>query len=246
MSPLELGLVFVFGVVSSLHCVQMCGPIVLAYSVALGKSAREGSSQASSRLPFLLHHLAYNAGRIVTYSALGAVAGLVGGSMGLVGRLAGAEEMVVIVAGCLMVLAGLSMLNVVPIPAWLGGKSLSFPSRLLRPLGAMLASPAISRRFLMGLALGFLPCGLVYTALLKAIASGTALGGATAMCAFGLGTAGSLLAAGLFSSAVRGKVNRWAGQMPAVSVLMLGALLLWRGTGPQVWSAGAHAAHAHH
>jgi uncharacterized protein len=246
MSAPDLGIMFTLGLISSLHCVQMCGPIVLAYSVALGKSASPRRNLASPRLSFLPHHLAYNVGRIVTYSALGAVAGLLGGTIGLVGRLAGVEEVVAIVAGSLMVLAGLAMLDMVPTPEWLSGKSMSVTSRFLRLVGSLLRSPAISRRFLMGLALGFLPCGLVYAALLKAMASGTALGGATSMLAFGLGTAGSLLAIGMFSSAIRGKVNQWVSQMPAVSVLVLGALLLWRGTGPQIWSVGAHAAHAHH
>ena len=61
--PFELGLVFLLGLVSSLHCVQMCGPIVLAFSLPL------------PRPEALRAHLRYNAGRILTYAALGALAG---------------------------------------------------------------------------------------------------------------------------------------------------------------------------
>src|SRR5260370_37068455 len=75
--PLELGLVFILGLGSSLHCVQMCGPIVLAFSLPL------------SRPEALRAQVHYNAGRILTFAALGALAGALGGGIGLLGRMAG-------------------------------------------------------------------------------------------------------------------------------------------------------------
>ena len=77
MTPVEFSLVFVLGLVGSLHCLQMCGPIVLAYSLPLDR-ARAGRA-----------HLQYNAGRILTYVALGAVAGAAGRGIGLLGQMAG-------------------------------------------------------------------------------------------------------------------------------------------------------------
>ncbi len=71
MSPSDFSLVLAFGFLSSLHCVQMCGPIVLTYSVA--------SNTATGRRAFLGLHLAYNCGRTITYMLLGAAAGLAGG-----------------------------------------------------------------------------------------------------------------------------------------------------------------------
>ena len=73
--PLELGLMFALGLVGSLHCVQMCGPIVLAFSLPL------------NRPDALRANLGYNAGRILTYAFLGALAGSVGGGIGMLGRL---------------------------------------------------------------------------------------------------------------------------------------------------------------
>ena len=242
MSGFEFGIMLSLGLVSSLHCMQMCGPLVLTYSVALKQSA---SSGATSRYRLLASHLAYNAGRILTYSALGAIAGLAGGTLGLVGHLAGASGVAATVAGALMILAGLVMLNVIPVSTLLGADTLRIASRLLRPLGSLLSSPGIANRFVLGLALGFLPCGLVYAALLKAVAAATALQGALSMFAFGLGTASSLLLLGIFSSILSPKLNRWGSQLAAVSVMLLGGLLLWRGTIPGMVMAGVHC-HAHH
>src|ERR1039457_3343634 len=95
--PLELGLVFVLGLVGSLHCVQMCGPIVLAFSLPLeGRDA-------------LRAHLGYNAGRILTYAFLGALAGAVGGGIGMLGRLACLASGARIFAGAAMIAAGILM-----------------------------------------------------------------------------------------------------------------------------------------
>ena len=88
---LELGLIFILGLVSSLHCVQMCGPIVLAFSLPLSRS------QA------LRAQLHYNAGRILTYAALGALAGALGGGIGLLGRLAGLASGARVFAGSAMI-----------------------------------------------------------------------------------------------------------------------------------------------
>jgi len=244
MNGLEFGVMLSLGLVSSLHCVQMCGPLVLTYSVALKQSVSTAPS-AALRHRLLASHLAYNFGRILTYSALGAIAGLVGGTMGFVGRLAGLTGVAATVAGGLMILAGLVMLNVIPASALLGADALRIASRLLRPLGSLVSSQGIANRFVLGLALGFLPCGLVYAALLKAVATANALQGALSMFAFGLGTAGALLVLGVFSSVLSPKLNRWGSQLAAVSVMLLGGLLLWRGAMSGMVIMGAHC-HAHH
>ncbi len=112
MTPLDLGVMFSLGLVSSLHCVQMCGPIVLSYSVALESLTRPAGRQFIPSL--LTNHLAYNAGRIITYTALGALAGLAGHSMGLLGRLAGFSHAAAIITGSLMIVAGIFLLGIIP------------------------------------------------------------------------------------------------------------------------------------
>jgi sulfite exporter TauE/SafE len=77
--------------------------------------------------------------------------------------------------------------------------------------------------------LGFLPCGLIYAALLKALEAGGAWAGALTMLAFGLGTAGALAGIGVVSSLAGPRLGRWSNRVAAVAVMLFGAILLWRG-----------------
>jgi len=242
MSAVELWVMFTLGLASSLHCVQMCGPIVLSFS--LGTAQPAGSNAAGAARYYALGHLAYNAGRIITYTALGALAGLAGGTMGMLGRLAGVGSVAAIVAGGLMVVAGLLMLGIIPSAALARIRLFRFTSGF--PVGRLLTSPGVGKKFLLGLALGFLPCGLVYAALLRSVAAATPLGGATSMLAFGMGTAGALVVVGLFSSAMRWRLNRWGNRLAAASVILMGIILLWRGVMPGMLMTGMHGGHACH
>lgn len=244
MTGLEFGVMFALGLVSSLHCVQMCGPIVLSYSIAVSQLAKSGVRPGFRLSPLLTSHLTYNAGRILTYSALGALAGLLGRTLSFLGRLAGVGATLALVSGVLMIVAGFFMLGVLP-AAFLESKLFRVPAMLLQPLGGLLKSPGAGRRFLLGLTLGFLPCGLVYAALVKAMAAGSALGGALTMMAFGLGTVGALIAIGFFSSVLRGRVMRWGRQLAAVSVTGMGILLVWRGIMPPMMMMGGHVHGSH-
>jgi len=245
VNPLEFGMMFTLGLVSSLHCVQMCGPIVLSYSVALGDSLNaESLKRNSSVSPLLRNHLAYNGGRVITYSALGALAGMAGGTLGLLGRLAGFSHILALVSGGLMIVVGIARLGVIP-GRILGSSLFRIPSLFLRRVAGLLSAPGSGNRFLLGLALGLLPCGLIYAALLKAMATGSALAGAADMLAFGLGTAGSLVALGIFSSTIRLRLNRWGSQLAAAAVTLMGVVLLWRGSMAGMLMVGGHM-HGHH
>lgn len=219
----QFAVVFVFGLVSSLHCVGMCGPIVLSYSLALG--GRVGARTVAA-------HAAYNAGRIATYTALGAVAGFVGEAFGTIGKLAGIENVAAIVAGTFMVVAGLLMLDILPHRMLTRFDPLRAVGRVLAPLGSRISSPTIASKFTLGAMLGFLPCGLIYAALLSAVATGTPVAGGLTMLAFGLGTATALFSIGVVSSVLGLKLGRWSGRLAAVSVALLGLVLVWRGVAP--------------
>ncbi|MFZ1939759.1 MAG: sulfite exporter TauE/SafE family protein [Terracidiphilus sp.] len=219
MSPNDFYLVLILGFVSSLHCVQMCGPVVLTYSVA--------ANTETGRRSFFGLHLAYNAGRTLTYMLLGAVAGLAGGAMGWVGRLAGFEDTASLVAGSAMVLTALAMLGFgLGVQRW---KGFALPARLLRPAGRLISAPSALAKFGLGTLMGFLPCGLVYAALMRAIGAASATGGALTMLAFGVGTSAALIAVGLGSSAATRRVARWGTTISAITVLVMGALLIARG-----------------
>jgi sulfite exporter TauE/SafE len=218
MHPADFSLVFLFGLVSSLHCLQMCGPIVLTYSVS--------ANTAASGHPLLGLHLAYNAGRTLTYMLLGAAAGAAGGAIGWMGHLAGVENIAAVVAGLAMMVTGIAMLGFGPgLERW---KGVALPGRLLRPAGRLIASPAASSKFQLGLMLGFLPCGQIYAALMKAVGTASSAGGALTMLAFGLGTSLALIAVGVGSSAITQKAARWGMTLAGVTVLIMGVILVGR------------------
>lgn len=218
MNPLDLAVPLGFGVVSSLHCSQMCGPIVLSYSLA-------GGGRPSS-------HLLYNLGRLLTYGLLGALAGSAGNAVGILGRLAGYERTTALVAGALMIAAGILMSPLLPKSGLVRIERFGLSRFFSRLAGPLFRSPRAVARLGLGVLMGFLPCGLLYAAVLQAAATGSALHGALSMAAFAAGTAVCLLAIGLFSSSVGARLGRWNLVLPALSMVVMGAFLLWRGLMP--------------
>jgi len=212
MTGLEFAAIFALGLAGSLHCLGMCGPIVLSYSVGL-------------RGPRPAAHAAYNAGRILTYMLLGGIAGAAGHAIGVLGQLAGFASTARIVAGAAMMVAGVLMIGLVP------SKPLIQIQRpgLRQAIGRLILGPSVRTKFTLGVLLGFLPCGLIYAALLKALESGGPISGALTMLAFGLGTATSLFSAGLLSSIAGARLGAWSNRIAALSVMLFGAILLWRG-----------------
>jgi uncharacterized protein len=209
----EFGLVFGLGLASGLHCVQMCGPIVLSYSLPLPR----GQAWRA--------HLLYNCGRITTYMLLGAAAGLLGSGIGLAGRLAGLASGARIISGAAMIVAGILMAGTGPSSSLVAIGSAGFRARLSRSVARLLLSP---NKFRLGLALGFLPCGLIYAALLKAVDTAAAGAGALTMLAFGLGTAAALGAVGAGASFAGAHLGRWSYRLAPVGIMAAGAILIWR------------------
>ena len=228
MTPAEFSAIFVLGLVSSLHCVQMCGPIVLAYSLPLAKAAR--------RPEMLMAHAAYSVGRIATYSALGAVAGVAGGGLNVVSRLGGVANGARICAGFGMMVTAVLISGVLPASGFVQIGPVGWFSRVV---GRILLSPLPLNKLRLGLVLGLLPCGLVYAALIKSVETGSAAGGALTMLGFGLGTASTLTSFGIVSSAAGLRLGRWGNLLSAAGVALMGAFLLWRGLVPPM-------NHAHH
>lgn len=191
-SPL-LGAMFLMGLVGSLsHCLFMCGPFVLSQT-----AARYGAIPLSQMTEFRRLSgavlLPYHLGRATTYAGLGAVMGwVVGGTL--------AFGVFKYVAAGLLVFAALFLIAMA-LPAIRrffspnGGENWwsSHISGLAKPL---FASPFGFKGWLLGVALGFLPCGLLYAALASAASAGEPLGAAFSMLAFSLGTIPALIAVG--------------------------------------------------
>jgi len=187
MSEFNFLAVFLVGLLGGVHCLGMCGSIVGIFTAQVPSDA--------PRWPF---HLAYSSGRIVSYALAGALVG----SLGQAGLLLRDEVPIQ------HLLFGLSSLMLIMLGLYLAGiwgavrqreKVGGSLWRLLQPFTRrLLPVNTLPRALGLGALWGWLPCGLVYSVLLTALASGNPLQGALIMLLFGLGTLPNLLAIGLF------------------------------------------------
>ncbi len=189
-SELPLVSAFLVGVLGSAHCIGMCGGIVGALTLGLPDTVRNSGWGV---LPYLF---AYNAGRIASYVLAGALVGLLGEQAAGLFPPERAHLLGVVISGVFMVVLGLY------VGGWWPGLARverlgAYFWRLVEPLGRHLL-PVRSPAHALGLGAvwGWLPCGLVYTALAFALTAADAGAGAARMAAFGLGTLPMLLAMG--------------------------------------------------
>ncbi|RAV04166.1 sulfite exporter TauE/SafE family protein [Paenibacillus sp. YN15] len=207
-----LGLIFTAGLLTSFHCAAMCGGIALAQTAAPG--TRQGL------LARLKPSFPYHAGRILSYSAIGALAGGLGQVIRLPGVFKGA---IPVLGGLFMIIMGINLLGV-----WrfLRKLNLRMPGFAARRLLSGISRPG---PLAVGLLSGLMPCGPLQIMQLYALASGSAWHGFASLLVFSLGTAPMLL---LFSSihAVTGKsFTNAVTRFSAVIVIVLGAAMLARG-----------------
>ena len=224
MSATHLLAAALVGLLGGVHCVGMCGGIVGALAFALPPERR--SPQGA--LPFLI---AYSAGRISSYALAGALFGGLGASAtAALGGIKATETALALAAGLFMVALGLYLGG-----WWRGLAHLERTGahlwRRVEPLGRrLLPVRRVGDAWALGLVWGWLPCGLVYSVLVWALAAGSAGSGALLLASFGLGTLPTLLALGVVAS----RLTRFA-QRPAVRALA-GALVAALGV-VQVWRA---------
>jgi len=206
---------FFFGLISSFHCVGMCGPIAMMLPV-------DRSNEAKKVIQIMLYHL----GRLTAYGSLGLVFGLLGKGF----YLAGMQQQ-------LSILVGIFMILIVIIPEKIFMKyNFSKPvyriiSNVKSSLGKQFKKKSNSALFTIGLLNGFLPCGLVYAALFGALAMQNMSLGVLYMVLYGLGTIPMLsvavYASGFLSSNFRNKLQK---VIPVVAVF-IGVLFILRGMG---------------
>jgi sulfite exporter TauE/SafE len=204
---MQLWSAFLLGLLGSLHCAGMCGPLALALPPT-----------GNTRVSFVGGRLAYNAGRILTYSFLGALFGAVGMTFALAGFQRGAS-----IAAGLAILIGLlaSTRYAIKTP-------LSKAINLLRiGLGKLMRRKSYGSIFLLGFLNGFLPCGLVYAACAGAIAAGGMVSSVEYMLVFGVGTVPMMFSIGVFGHLFR-LGFRFQRLIPAFLAVM-GFLLVLRG-----------------
>lgn len=202
------------GLFGSLHCAVMCGPIALALP-ASGKS----------RSKFLLNRFQYHLGRISTYALLGLILGFTGSGL----KLAGLQQPVSIAAGIIVLVVyffsqSLSFSN--PAGNW-------FQSKLIRGMRNGLQQGYKKHKafttFGLGMLNGLLPCGLIYVALIGALALGDPIKSVLFMVLFGIGTSPALLGIGLIGSKLKSAILPRVPWVVPVVVVMFSSLLILRG-----------------
>jgi hypothetical protein len=205
----------ILGLLSSLHCIGMCGPIAMMLPLDRNNPAKKAAQL-----------LLYHAGRLTAYCTLGLVFGLLGKGL----HLAGMQQQLSIIAGLLMIL-------IVLIPERIFARyNFSRPvyrliSNVKSLLGQQFGKKSSKALYLAGLFNGFLPCGLVYAALFGAIAMQNAGLGIAYMFLYGAGTipmmSAVVYASGVLPNHLRGHMYKL---VPYVTVLV-GMLFIIRGLG---------------
>ncbi len=181
---------FTFGFIGSLsHCPGMCG----GFAAGVALPGRQGSSP-------LARSIAYHVGRLFTYSLIGALVGFTGSLVNAFGNFSELlRSGATILGGTFMLLTGVTLLagNV----AWM--ERFIPTGGIVKKAAPLLRRDSWQSSLQLGVLLGFLPCGLIYSAASYALTEGSALRGAATLFAFGLGTVPALAATALLASWLR-------------------------------------------
>ncbi|WP_422107935.1 sulfite exporter TauE/SafE family protein [Winogradskyella sp.] len=206
---------FILGLLGSLHCVGMCGPIAFMLPVD-----RSNSFKKVSQISI------YHIGRLIAYSLIGLVFGLVGKSL----YIFGIQQQLSIAIGLLMI-----VLVLIPYKT-LAKYNLSKPlnkmiSKVKSNLGQALKKKTADTFITIGFLNGFLPCGLVYMAVFGAVATGSLLQGGFYMVLFGLGTIPLMTSAIYLGKFLNQSIKQRIQKAIPVFVVIIGALFILRGLG---------------
>jgi len=206
---------FIFGLISSFHCIGMCGPIAMMLPV-------DRTNAAKKTLQIITYHI----GRLSAYAAIGLVFGLIGKGL----FLAGMQQK-------LSIFIGVAMIIIVLVPERIFTKyNFSKPvfkliSKIKSTLGSQFKNKSYKSLFTIGLLNGFLPCGMVYVALFGAIAMQSESLGVLYMVLFGLGTVPMMSSVVYINSfltiSIRNKIQK---VIPFIAVI-IGVLFILRGLG---------------
>jgi sulfite exporter TauE/SafE len=206
---------FIFGLISSLHCIGMCGPIAMMLPV-------ERNNPSKKAIQIFTYHL----GRLSAYGSIGFIFGLLGKGF----FLAGIQQQ-------LSIFIGVAMICIVLIPERIFAKyNFSKPvfkliSKIKTTLGSQFKNKSYKSLFTIGLLNGFLPCGMVYVALFGAIAMQSPAFGVLYMILFGLGTVPMMSSVvylnSFLSVPIRNKIQK---AIPYVAIC-IGILFILRGLG---------------
>ncbi len=192
------GMLVLTGLLTSIHCISMCGAINLV-------AVLDKKQNKSIKKPLL-----YNVGRIISYTIVGFVVGLIGSAFNINAKI---EGIIIIAAAIIMFIMALSLLGVLNV------KFPYFKKRKIKTNNA----------FIIGLLNGFMPCGPLQAMQVYALSTGSALKGALSMFLFGVGTIPLMLSFGFVLNIVKGKGKVIINKIASVLILVLSLIMLNRG-----------------
>lgn len=210
------GLLLVFGVLTSFHCLGMCGGIAISQTI---RTAQIKTENEENKKKIWLPSSLYNLGRVISYTAVGAIVGGLGHIVSFNGTLKG---IVPILGGLFMIIMGINLLEIFP-----------FLKRFNISMPAFFAKKIIKGTsygpFYVGLMSGLMPCGPLQMVELFALSTKSVVYGAVSMFIFALGTVPSLFALGTVNSAINKKNSVKIIKASAVLVVFLGIGMIGRG-----------------
>lgn len=196
-SDITYGMLFVTGLLTSIHCISMCGSINLVASI-------DSENNKNYKRPIM-----YNIGRIISYTVMGGVVGLLGKVISINNVLNG---IIIIIASLIMFVMSLSMLGILKVRL----KFFKYKVKNRNP-------------FIIGLLNGLMPCGPLQAMEVYALSSGIILKGMLSMFLFGMGTVPLMLFTGVIFTSMKGKTKIMINKIASVLIMVLSIVMLNRG-----------------
>ncbi|MGB3202071.1 MAG: sulfite exporter TauE/SafE family protein [Nodosilinea sp.] len=229
---LDLLLIASLGFLGSFgHCLGMCGPITVAFSLSQ-------PAAAPSRWQHIYFHLMLNFGRLMSYALVGIAIGTLGSVLVASGQMAGIgsplRRGVAVITGLLLIWFGLAQISPQDMPKvpFLNPMAQSgLHDRLSRAMQALSLNPQRWTPLLLGLAWGLMPCGFLYAAQLKAAETTNPWAGGATMLAFGVGTLPMMVGVGVSTAWVSGDRRGQLFRLGGWITLLIGLLTLFRNSG---------------
>lgn len=222
------GLLFIFGVLTSFHCIGMCGGIAISQCVK--KDEIEDESLSNKPHGWLVPSLIYNLGRVISYTIVGGIVGGLGHIISFSGMLKG---VVPIIGGLFMIIMAINLLGIFPILRRLNIRMPYFIAKKITRRNNY--SPAI-----VGFLTGLMPCGPLQIVQLYALGTKSVVFGALSMFFFSVGTVPVLFIFGAINTIISKKFSRVILKVSACIVLVLGVVMIGRGLALYGVSIGMH------
>jgi sulfite exporter TauE/SafE/copper chaperone CopZ/plastocyanin domain-containing protein len=216
------GMLLLIGLITSVHCVAMCGGINLSQCIPQGTGlpvpagpAAPGGKNGGARLAVLFPSVLYNAGRVASYTTVGVIVGALGRAITVTGAMQGVVQLA---AGVFMVIMGINMLGLFPA---LRKFTIRMPRIFAKKIEAKKASN--KNPLVVGLLNGLMPCGPLQAMQLYALSTGSPIRGGISMFLFSVGTVPLMFGLGALSSVLS---DTSKGRTFSLRVMQAGAILV--------------------